>query len=301
MSTSKGSMVFLCFCLASVGCEHVHNDPEGFEPGIHDHLVPSPDLATPSALPVTVSFLTKVGDQTARCGQRYGGLGKGASSSMDLSDLRFYVHDLRLVNHDGAEVPLSLTQDQKWQHQNVALLDFEDKTGSCTGTTEQNAVVSGWVPGGAWRWQGLRFRIGVPFALNHADPATAPSPLNLTSMFWSWQSGYKFLRLEAELAGGTGLILHLGSTGCKKDGAGKVTGCDSPNRPEVELVGFDPAQHKVVLDLKTLLAESDLGASKGVECMSGPGNADCAPLFSALGLAYGGASAKIQHVFRAEP
>ena len=34
--------------------------------------------------------------------------------------------------------------------------------------------------------------MGVPFESNHRDSTIAPSPLNITAMFWNWQGGYKF-------------------------------------------------------------------------------------------------------------
>ncbi|MEM7592163.1 MAG: MbnP family protein, partial [Cyanobacteria bacterium P01_A01_bin.83] len=88
-------------------------------------------------------------------------------------------------------------QDGKWQHQNVALLDFEDGTDSCdNGTPEIRTQVVGTIPEGDY--ESLQFTLGVPPQLNHDDAAIAPSPLNLTSMWWNWQGGYKFLRLDLE-------------------------------------------------------------------------------------------------------
>lgn len=298
------SLLVSGLCLFPVGCEHAaedHAESEDADSHDHHHEADMASADQSSSQPVIVSFAALLGQKEARCGQKYSGLGKGGSATLELSDLRFYVHDLRLVDQSGTEVPVTLTADKKWQNQSVALIDFEDKSGACTGTTETNTEVRGTVPAGSYKWQGLRFRLGVPFALNHADVAKAESPLNLSSMFWSWQSGYKFLRLEGEVTGSAGLVVHIGSTGCQKDAAGIVTSCQSPNRPEVSLMGIDPQKSKVVLDLAKLLADSDLTQSKGTECMSGPGNADCAPLFSALGLAYGTSPAVTQKIFVAGP
>src|SRR5690606_25468578 len=84
-----------------------------------------------------------------------------------------------------------------WQHENLALLDFEDKTGACAnGTTPTNTSVRGTVPPGSY--VGLAFDVGVPAALNELDAASSetPSPLNLTAMYWSWTTGYKYLRVD---------------------------------------------------------------------------------------------------------
>lgn len=49
---------------------------------------------------------------------------------------------------------------------------------------------------GAGRYTGLAFDMGVPFALNHADVTAAPSPLNIQALWWNWQGGYKFMRVD---------------------------------------------------------------------------------------------------------
>ena len=145
---------------------------------------------------VAINFAGSVGESEFVCGQSYEGIGV-SESTITPSDFRFYVSDVALIDEDGNAVPLKLEQDGKWQYQNTALLDFEDGTNSCdNGTTEVNTTVVGTVPEG--NYQGLQFTMGVPEDLNHEDAAIAPSPLNLTSMWWNWQGGYKFLRVELE-------------------------------------------------------------------------------------------------------
>ena len=145
---------------------------------------------------VAINFEGRVGDEEFVCGESYEGIG-ASESTITPSDFRFYVSDIALIDEDGNAVPLQLEQDGKWQYQNTALLDFEDGTNACdNGTTEVNTTVVGTVPEGDY--QGLQFTMGVPEDLNHEDAAIAPSPLNLTSMWWNWQGGYKFLRVELE-------------------------------------------------------------------------------------------------------
>ena len=145
---------------------------------------------------VAINFEGWVGNEEFVCGESYEGIGV-SESTITPSDFRFYVSDIALIDEDGNAVPLELEQDGKWQYQNTALLDFEDGTNSCdNGTTDVNTTVVGSVPEGDY--QGLQFTMGVPEDLNHEDAAIAPSPLNLTSMWWNWQGGYKFLRVELE-------------------------------------------------------------------------------------------------------
>ncbi|NEO32550.1 MAG: metallo-mystery pair system four-Cys motif protein [Symploca sp. SIO3C6] len=206
---------------------------------------------------VSIQFQAMVGDKAFTCGSSYSNLGI-AKSSVTPTDFRFYVSNIGLIDASGMVVPLQLEQDGKWQYQNVALLDFEDKSGSCAnGTSETRTQVTGSVPAGDYK--GITFMLGVPFNLNHNDATLAPSPLNLTSMWWNWQGGYKFVRIDLEnqkmaANDGTqqhgdshsqydshhkgqrhndqghdhqghtqhgaiqGFLIHLGSTGCQMEG-----------------------------------------------------------------------------------
>jgi uncharacterized repeat protein (TIGR04052 family) len=135
-----------------------------------------------------------VGEQEFACGESYQGVGT-EKSTVTPTDFRFYVSNVALIDREGNAVPLKLKQDGKWQYQNTALLDFEDGTSACdNGTAEINTTVVGTIPQGDY--QSLQFTLGVPQNLNHDDAAIAPSPLNLTSMWWNWQGGYKFLRVD---------------------------------------------------------------------------------------------------------
>lgn len=233
---------------------------------------------------VSVSFAASLGGQPVACGAVADGVGL-SGSAVELQDLRFYVHDLRLVDADGVEVPVTLEDDDLWQDGEVALIDFEDASALCSnGTSPVNAVATGVAPEG--EYVGLRFVLGVPFSLNHADPAAAETPLNLTTLHWNWQGGYKFLRLDLSTEGlPEGWFVHLGSTGCEADSEGNVTGCSAPNRPEVAL-DMDVDTQSVLLDLDALLSAVDVdqdgGGAQG--CMSMGADPECDPILTAFGL-----------------
>ncbi|MBE9047862.1 metallo-mystery pair system four-Cys motif protein [Pleurocapsales cyanobacterium LEGE 10410] len=145
---------------------------------------------------IAIDFEAWVGNREFTCGESYDAVGAG-ESTVTPTDFRFYVSDVALIDEDGNAIPLELEQDGKWQYQNVALLDFEDGTSACdNGTAEMRTMVVGTIPEGDY--QSLQFTLGVPEQLNHKDAAIAPSPLNLTSMWWNWQGGYKFLRVDLE-------------------------------------------------------------------------------------------------------
>ncbi|MGD9764500.1 MAG: MbnP family copper-binding protein [Candidatus Binatia bacterium] len=236
--------------------------------------------------PVAIEFRAMVGDEAFACSTAYDGIGT-ASSQFVPADWRMFVHDLRLVAPDGTEAPVELVQDEAWQYQNVALLDFEDGSGPCQafGNAETNTMVRGSVPAGVYT--GIKFRLGLPFDLNHGNASTAPAPLGTTAMFWNWQSGYKFLRIDTA---DDKFRIHLGSTGCDGPGPSRPPdSCAAPNRAAIALSGFDPQRAVVVADLRALLAESNVDANEPDTppgCMSGPLDDDCAPLFRALGLSF---------------
>lgn len=254
---------------------------------------------TPAPLSVSIPFGVMAGDAEVACGQDVAGVGT-TSSTVKVTDARFYVHDVRLLNSSGQEVPVALEQDGTWQKDNVALLDFETGSPGCSeGTAATHKAVTGTVPAGTYN--GLVFKLGVPFALNHLDTATAPAPLNLTSMWWNWNGGYKFLKLDMTTTGAAGgWFIHVGSTGCTPEGNAPTT-CTNTNTMEVRLTEFEPGHHDVELDLLGLLATSnvDVNAAGAPGCMSGQTDPECAPLFQKLGLAIGSTPAGTQTAFSA--
>jgi uncharacterized repeat protein (TIGR04052 family) len=201
---------------------------------------------------------------------------------------------------------VALTQDGLWQLDDVALLDFEDATGGCANGTEQTRdVVEGTVPAGDYT--GLRFDVGLPFEKNHRDQTLQPSPLNLSRMFWSWNAGYKFMRLDIRTTGQPrGWMVHLGSTGCEPSAAPSTipVSCAHRNAVTVDLPGFSAPRDLVELDVAALLAASNVDSNTektALGCMSGGTDPECTGLFGQLGLAIGDRPAGPQKVFRARP
>lgn len=254
----------------------------------------------PSA-PVSLRFAGMVGAERFACGRTYDNIGT-APSRFTPSEFRFYIHDVRLLTSDGRDVPVTLEADGRWQTDGVALVDFEDGTGPCSnGTPELHTEVRG--RAAAQRYAGVRFTIGVPFAANHADPVTQPSPLNLSRMMWSWNSGHKFIRLDGRTGTGKNWVLHLGSTGCTPDATATTipTTCAQRNAVVVSLTGFDPATDVIIADVAALYAASNLETNQektAAGCMSGPTDRDCAPIFAALGLPFPETPVTPQRFFR---
>lgn len=181
---------------------------------------------------------------------RFEVLAAASARNVNVRQLRFYVHEVELVDARGVGHPLRLSATPPWQTERVALVDFSDEAGA----QRRTAIQGTFSEGAAKSYRGIRFTIGVPFELNHANPLTAGPPLDRGDMLWSWQSGHKFLRADLAVDGRE-WSFHLGSTGCSSASALRppAAPCAQPNQMRVELRG-DPLRQVVRLRLAPLLA-----------------------------------------------
>jgi uncharacterized repeat protein (TIGR04052 family) len=198
-----------------------------------------------------------------------------------LTDLRFFVSAITLIDASGIEYDLDVSADEQWQQEGLALIDLENGLAAClNGSEALNASVSGTAPEATFT--ALRFTLGVPFELNHANPLIARPPLDNAAMHWHWRSGYKFLRAGVATDSDS-FWIHLGSTGCEGT-VQNISGCRYPNRVVVELNDFTPGSDQVEVDLAALFLSVDLDDGKPSDCSSGPAESACVEPFSALGL-----------------
>ena len=256
--------------------------------------------------PVTIDFKGLVGNVPFSCADTAGyAIGTGTLPWIP-KDFRFYVSNVRLVDAAGAEAPVTLDASV-WQGYGVALLDFENGTGNCTGgTVETNKSIQGTVAPGTY--VGLKFDVGVPTASNHLNVEAANQPLSVSAMFWSWTSGYKFMKIDGNIQrpGATPVPtfnFHLGSTGCTLATPGDFTtaSCTTLNVPAASFAAFNPTTQAVALDLALLFAATNFDTADGggaPGCMSGATDPECAPIFPKLGLPFGTTPAGSQASFR---
>jgi uncharacterized repeat protein (TIGR04052 family) len=237
--------------------------------------------ASPPGDPVSIRFEAHANGDGYSCAPQSSKTGDGSV----ISTLAFFIHDVRLVDTNGARHAVVLDGDGVWQTEGVALLDFEDGSGVCrNGTPGTRREVTGVVSSYPQSVAGIEFSLGVPFSLNHGDPAKAVGPLAGTRMHWSWRGGYKFLRLDGRAADGAGFRVHVGSTGCE----GRITdivSCKRPNVAQVSISPFDPRSQAVVVDLDRLF-DGGQGAAELLAhgCMAEADEPGCAAVFSVLGL-----------------
>jgi uncharacterized repeat protein (TIGR04052 family) len=241
------------------------------------------------------------------CTGTYTGVGTD-NATVKPVDMRFYVNNVKLITAGGTEATVTLSQSPFQHGSGLALIDLEDGSGTCAGgTVETNAVIKGTVPKGIY--SGISFELGVPPALNHTDVSTAPSPANVSGLYWSWLSGRIFLSsmIQGEPAADAGADagppvsnVHLGSTACTgtpQDG-GPVA-CAKPNRPKYTFANFRFSR-TIVFDIKALYSKS---VARSTSCHSFAGNeSSCLWPFEHLGLNYGTGSSTptTQIVFKVE-
>lgn len=254
-----------------------------------DDLVPESET-----LPVEIPFAALLGNAPLDPTTAVAGVGT-TGALLQVYDARFYVSDVALVTVEGTRVEVTLGASP-WQAEGVTLIDLTDLEKE-TGTKGVNNHVAGTVPAGTYT--GLRFTVGVPFESNHTFLDTAPSPLNLTSMNWSWRGGRKFVHIVGVVGNDTGVFVHVGSTGCQGE-VDAITGCDHPNRMTVELP-WSPGQ-SVTMDLDALFADLDIRSNTEETpslCMAAPTDPECGPIFDVMGLPFGDQLAAPQRLFRA--
>lgn len=236
------------------------------------------DTDPPAGEAFSIPFGAVLGDADFESGACIEGLGANNASAA-FYDLRFYVADVEAQNSEGAWIPFA-KDARPWQSEGVTLIDLADSEEE-SGTAGMNNHLLGALPDG--EYQRLRFTVGVPAAQNHSVYASAPSPLNIGSMAWSWQAGRKFMRLDGKECGDAlegapaSVTLHLGSTQCEGE-IGDIVRCEYDNRVSVELdwtIG-----DSITLDLDSLLQDSVFPGF----CMAGAGDIGCEPFFTALGL-----------------
>lgn len=238
----------------------------------------------PGLQTITIQFKGMLGKQPFSCGQVYDGLGTDPSVRIEPMDFRFYVHNLRLVNEQGQEVPLRLDDRDPWQGSQIALIDFEDSQGACgnSGDPGVNAQVTGSLPAG--RYRGIKFSNSVPAKLNHANPTSLGAPLHAGGMTWGWLSGYKFFAAElrqtnaAEGANPGSALFHIGSQVC--DAGPDGISCSKSNRNEIVLPSFEPETHQVVVNLAPIFSQANF--NKESPCHSA--TEVCDPMFKAVGV-----------------
>jgi len=249
----------------------------------------------------TVRFSPQVREQPLSCGTRYTDIGT-SRGVIELLDFKVYLRDVTLVRANGERHALQLEQDGMWQRDTLAFLDFEDGTGACdTSSPEVRTHVVGTAPAHD-DYTGLEFKVGLPPERNHLNAPIEPAPLNAPRMWWSWQGGYKFVRLDVRSRTNEAFFFHLGASGCRGSVA-EGYACTADNQPSILLKDFNPDRNQVVLDVAGLFSGLDVervpdGVTDSMAgCMSSAGDPECPAFFEHFGMARDGSPLTLPTTF----
>ncbi|TWX57029.1 MbnP family copper-binding protein [Colwellia hornerae] len=231
--------------------------------------------------PTTLTFTPVYKEVALNCASNFSGNNEQAlgvaSTKWQYQQLQFFIHDVEVNTKKSGWQPWLMTTNAH-QAENIALLGEE-----CNREGHQDYWQLELTPLNETRViTDIRFTLGVPFALNHLNPLTQPSPLNEASMFWGWQGGHKFIR--AELASpDDDWLFHLGSTGCKALSPVRApkSECLYPNRVVISLP-FTSQITTIEFDLAALIA--DIALTRANSCQSAVDEESCKVLFKNLGI-----------------
>jgi uncharacterized repeat protein (TIGR04052 family) len=277
----------------------------------------SDDEKAPEPRPFALSFAASADGKDVGCEDKVEGLGPDQAHTVGVSDLRFYVSNLKFWSSKGEEVALTLDEND-FQYRSadgeVALVDLTSNTeGTCAGsaiafaegTRRTNAAITGATV--VEQVEAVSFDLGVPQDLMRAviaehTPEGAPSPL--AEMQWTWATGYRHFVMNFTVEDDAGEAgegyLHVGSRDCgPADGLALEDRdhCDFVNTPQVKVSGVNLDSSVLEVDVRKLLSGLDfsspiydletfevLGSGPGVECHSSPMQPDCENVFENFGL-----------------
>lgn len=181
---------------------------------------------------------------------------------IEIDKAKWFVSDLRLTFADMSEgesqAPKLLPSNS--QQQGSALVTVLD----CVQGEEQGSSAHiRFAADQPWQQaQTLQFTLGLPHELNHGNPLTLPPPLDQGDMYWVWQSGHKFMRVDLRYQEQP-WAFHLGSLGCQSASAVRPPKepCVQPNRFSMTLTAPPKKVQGIALHLDRLLTNLSMDPS----------------------------------------
>jgi uncharacterized repeat protein (TIGR04052 family) len=209
---------------------------------------------------------------------------EGHDKAWSIEQFQFFLSNIEVMSSDAKWHQLRLIKNT-YQDENVVLLGMNcrerkqkndtEALGNWSITVDDKVALTS--------MQKLRFTLGVPFEKNHLNPIVQASPLNLSSMFWVWQTGHKFLRSELSSEDEQWLF-HLGSTGCKAPSVMRTpkTPCRYPNTFDVEVALANDIGEQLTLQVNLARLLENVKLASASNCQSEHDNSSCQQLFENL-------------------
>ncbi len=126
-----------------------------------------------------------------------------SGESFKIHKIKFFISDIACSSSNMPEARAISNASN-----GVYLVDFSEATIDTNSNKLMSSVRFDVAEG---CYSDIRFNLGLPRALNHADPTMAPAPLDLAKadMFWEWNSGYIFLLIEGGSSIAEDSLLHF--------------------------------------------------------------------------------------------
>lgn len=151
-------------------------------------------------------FIPKIGQDALELGTEFT---TPAGEKMTINEFKFFVSDIGLTLLDASEKQISAIEGDS-SKVGIYLVDFSQENAhlEVNGKHAHGFKFSCKVPVG--EYADVRYQIGVPRQYNLADISTNPYPVNgKNGMYWSWNSGFKFLVINGSSPAAQGTPLHL--------------------------------------------------------------------------------------------
>ncbi|MBC8043025.1 MAG: hypothetical protein IAF08_06230 [Rhizobacter sp.] len=180
------ALASICLAFALAGCKE-------------NISVIEPPVDTTS--PLTLKVYPAFGAETLQLGKKYRTL---AGDSVQFTIAKLFISEIALVDSNGAATSID----------GVGFVDFNNAAVISQGFYSLTVRAK---PG---LYRGVKFSVGVPYALNHQNPATLPEPLlgSIDQMFWSWNPGFIFNRMEGKVDSAgvqKDFLYHIGTDNLK--------------------------------------------------------------------------------------
>lgn len=235
-----------------------------------DDSTSSTNIPLSEDTPFTINFKAINNELDVNCDNAADGIGPDDAYSIGVTDLRFYISNVKFYDAQGLEITTTLDDtDFQLNHTDgsVALIDFTDAdSGYCSaaqeGTARTNTAIHGKTS--VDTIASLSFDVGVPQTLMksviEASDNVADTPSPLGEMHWSWAGGYRHFVMNFVAMNNDNNIMvensdfHIGSRDCGSSGKAlsDLDTCGLINTPVVMLDGFDPNIHTVTVNLASI-------------------------------------------------
>lgn len=132
-----------------------------------------------------------------------------ANEKMVINDFKFFVSEIGLSLLDASEKAISPMENDSNQV-GIYLVDFSEENVHLNENGKHGHGFKFTCKAPVGEYADVRYQIGVPRQYNLADISTNPFPVNgKNGMYWSWNSGFKFLVINGSSPAAQGTPLHL--------------------------------------------------------------------------------------------